>query len=282
MASSSSPEAKLSDPKTDKVFAGSIPEIYDSLMVPLIFEPYAADLARRLAKRRLSRVLEIAAGTGVVTRAMAATLSPEVNIVATDLNVPMIDRARAVGAARGVEWRQADAMDLPFPDGSFDAVVCQFGVMFFPDRAKAFSEARRVLRPGGSMLFNTWDRIEENEFADVVTASLQTLFPGDPPLFLRRTPHGYFDTGLIRSDLASAGFAAPAQISTLAARSGARSPQVPAIAYCQGTPLRNEIVTRGPSRLGEATDIAAEAIARRFGRGAVDGKIQAHIIDIAS
>ena len=272
----------MSDPKPDKVFAGSIPELYDSLLVPLIFEPYAGDLARRLAKLRLSRVLEIAAGTGVVTRAMVASLSPEVNIVATDLNVPMIDRARAVGTARGVEWRQADAMDLPFPDGSFDAVVCQFGVMFFPDRAKAFSEARRVLSPGGSLLFNTWDRIEENEFADVVTASLQALFPDDPPLFLRRTPHGYFDTALIRSDLASAGFATPPQISTLAARSSARSPRVPAIAYCQGSPLRNEITARGPSRLGEATEIAAEAVARRFGRGAVDGKIQAHVVSVAN
>ena len=272
----------MSDPETDKVFAGSIPEIYDRLLVPLIFEPYAADLARRLAERRLSNVLELAAGTGVVTRAMARTLPPDVDIVATDLNAPMIEHARAVGTARNVEWRQADAMNLPFADGTFDAVACQFGVMFFPDKAKAFSEARRVLRRGGLLLFNVWDRIEENEFADVVTASLQALFPSDPPLFLRRTPHGYFDTGSIRSDLAGAGFVEPPHISTVAARSRAESPQVPAIAYCQGTPLRNEITARGPSRLGEATEIAAEAMARRFGRGAVDGKIQAHVISIES
>jgi SAM-dependent methyltransferase len=272
----------MSDAETDKVFAGSIPEIYDSLLVPLIFEPYAPDLALRLVGRRLNRVLEIAAGTGVVTRAMAAALPREVDIVATDLNLPMIDYARAVGTARDVEWRQADAMNLPFPDGSFDAVVCQFGVMFFPEKTKAFSEARRVLRRGGSLLFNVWDRIEENEFADVVTASLQALFPDDPPLFLRRTPHGYFDLGLIRGDLAGAGFTATPRISTMAARSLARSPQIPAIAYCQGTPLRNEITARGPSRLGEATEIAAEALARRFGRGAVEGKIQAHVVGIES
>lgn len=272
----------MSDTGSDKIFTGSIPEIYDTLLVPLIFETYAADLARRLAGKPLHRVLEIAAGTGVATRAMARALPPDVSIVATDLNPQMIDRARAVGTARNVEWRPADAMNLPFADGSFDVVVCQFGAMFFPDKQQAFSEARRVLRAGGSLLFNVWDRIEENEFADVVTASLQTLFPEDPPRFMRRTPHGYFDTGAIRSDLAGAGFTAIADIATIAARSRAHSPRVPAIAYCQGTPLQNEITARGPSRLGEATDMAAEAIAMRFGRGAVDGKIQAHVVVVES
>ena len=268
--------------ESDKVFAGSIPEIYDTLLVPLIFEPYAADLVRRLTGLRATNLLEVAAGTGVVTRAMAAALPREVSIVATDLNPAMIERGRAMGTARDVEWRQADAMTLPFPDASFDAIVCQFGVMFFPEKPKAFSETRRVLRRGGLLLFNVWDRIEENEFANVVTESLRVLFADDPPLFLRRTPHGYFDTGLIRRDLLVGGFTASPRISTVAERSRAPSPQVPAIAYCQGTPLRSEITARGPSRLGEATEAAAEALARRFGRGAVDGKIQAHVVSIAS
>lgn len=270
----------MSDVGVDKVFAGSIPEIYDAVLVPLIFEPYAADLARRLAVRRLTSVLELAAGTGVVTRAMARTLRRDVDIVASDLNPAMIDRARAVGSVRDVEWRQADAMDLPFAAGTFDAVVCQFGAMFFPDKTKAFSEARRVLRRGGLLLFNVWDRVEENDFAAVVTTSLQALFPDDPPLFLRRTPHGYFDTESIRRHLAGGGFTTLPQIATIAARSCAASPRVPAIAYCQGTPLRNEIIARGHSRLDEATEIAAEAIAKQFGRGAVNGKIQAHVISI--
>ena len=171
-------------------------------------------------------------------------------------------------------------MQLPFADGTFDAVVCQFGVMFFPDKSKAFSEARRVLRPGGVFIFNVWDRIKENEFADTVTTALESLFPKDPPRFLARTPHGYYDRPTIERDLANGGFAKPARIATVAARSRAESSRVPAIAYCQGTPLRNEIEARDASRLGEATDIAAEAIARRFGRGAVDGKIQAHIVTI--
>ena len=265
---------------SDKVFSGSIPKLYETHLVPLIFEPYAADLAKRLAARTLTRVLEIAAGTGVATRAMATALPASVSIVATDLNQPMLDHAATIGTRRPVEWRQADAMRLPFGDGTFDAIVCQFGAMFFPDKPKAFAEARRVLKPGGAFVFNVWDRIEENEFADAVTAALEPLFPADPPRFLARTPHGYFGHAAIARDLGLGGFTAPPQFATVAARSRADSPRIPAVAYCQGTPLRNEIEARDASRLGEATDLAAEAIAGRFGRGAVDGKIQAHVVTV--
>ena len=264
----------------DTVFTGSIPQLYETHLVPLIFEPYAVDLADRLATRPVSSVLEIAAGTGVATRRLASVLRERVSIVATDLNQPMLDHAAAIGTTRPVEWRQADAMQLPFPDGTFDAVVCQFGVMFFPDKPKAFSEARRVLRPGGVLMFSVWDRIEENEFADAVTTALETLFPADAPRFLARTPHGYHHLPTIERDLAQGGFTASPQASTVAARSRATSPRIPAVAYCQGTPLRNEIEARDASRLGEATDIAAEAVAQRFGSGAVDGKIQARIVTI--
>jgi SAM-dependent methyltransferase len=152
--------------------------------------------------------------------------------------------------------------------------------MFFPDKSKAFSQARRVLRPGGVFIFNVWDRIEENEFADIVTTALASVFPKDPPRFMARTPHGYHDRHTIERDLASGGFTAPPRIDTVAARSRAASARIPAIAYCQGTPLRNEIEARDASRLGEATDNAAEAIGKRFGPGAVDGKIQAHIVAV--
>ena len=270
----------MSSPNSDKVFTGSIPKLYESYLVPLIFEPYATDLVNRLASRSLTRVLEIAAGTGVVTRNLASVLPESVSIVATDLNQPMLDLASAIGTKRPVEWRQADAMQLPFPDGTFDAVVCQFGVMFFSEKSRAFSEARRVLGSGGVFTFNVWDRIKENEFADTVTTALESLFPKDPPRFMARTPHGYYDRPTIERDLANGGFTASPQISTVAARSRAESSRVPAIAYCQGTPLRNEIEARDASRLVEATDLAAEAIAQRFGRGAVNGKIQAHIVTI--
>jgi SAM-dependent methyltransferase len=265
---------------TDRIFSGSIPRIYETYLVPLIFEPYAADLVNRVAPRTLTRVLEIAAGTGVVTRHLASVLPEDVSIVATDLNQSMLAYASTLGTTRPVEWREADAMRLPFEDGTFDAVVCQFGVMFFPDKSTAFSEARRVLRPGGVLVFNVWDCIAENEFAHTVTTSLESLFPTDPPRFLARTPHGYCDRRTIERDLAGGGFIASPQVATVTAHSRAQSPLIPAIAYCQGTPLRNEIEARDASRLAEATDIAAEAIAQRFGREAVDGKIQAHIVTI--
>jgi SAM-dependent methyltransferase len=270
----------MSSTNTDKVFTGSIPKIYETYLVPLIFVPYAEDLAKRLAARSPTRVLEIAAGTGVVTRSLASALPESAAIVATDLNQPMLDLAAAIGTKRPVEWRQADAMQLSFEDASFDAVVCQFGAMFFPDKAKAFSEARRVLRPGGVFIFNAWDRIEENEFADAVTAALAPVFPADPPRFLARIPHGYHDRSIIERDLKGGGFKGRPEIETVAKRSKAASPRMPAIAYCGGTPLRSEIEARDASRLDEATDIAAKAVAERFGTGAVDGKIQAHVVTI--
>jgi SAM-dependent methyltransferase len=274
----------MSQADKDKVFSGSIPGLYETHMVPLIFEPYAADLAARLTARlathSLTTVLEVAAGTGVVTRRLASTLPADVSIVATDLNQPMLEMAAAIGTARAVAWRQADAMQLPFEDESFDAVVCQFGVMFFPDKSQAFAEAHRVLKRGGVFLFNTWDCIEENEFADTVTQALATMFPHDPPRFMARTPHGYYDHATIKQDLVAGGFVAHPQITTIAARSQADSARIPAVAYCQGTPLRNEIEARDGTRLDEATDLAAEALAERFGRADIDGKIQAHVVEI--
>ncbi|MES2908326.1 MAG: class I SAM-dependent methyltransferase [Pseudomonadota bacterium] len=264
----------------DKVFSGSIPALYESHLVPLIFEPYAADLKRRVGAMSASRILEVAAGTGVVTRALASIPNENMVIVATDLNQAMLDQAAAVGTARPVRWQQADAMALPFDDGEFDAVVCQFGVMFFPDKARAFAEARRVLKPGGVFLFNVWDGLPDNEFADTISTAMEAVFPDDPPRFLARAPYGYHDRLAIAQELAVAGFTKPPRIDTLTARSRAPSAREPATGYCQGSPLRSEIEARDASRLGEATDKAAAALAQRFGPGAVDGKIQALVVTI--
>ncbi|HUL96448.1 MAG TPA: class I SAM-dependent methyltransferase [Usitatibacter sp.] len=267
--------------QTDKNFSGAIASVYDTHMVPMIFEPYAVEMARRAAALAPQRVLELAAGTGVVTRHLAATLAPSVSITATDLNPAMLGEARRVGTARPVQWKAVDAMSLPFDEGAFDLVVCQFGVMFFPDKAKAFAEARRVLRPGGTFLFDVWDRIAENEFADVVTRALAALFPNDAPVFMARTPHGYFDAATIVRDLAAGGFTAKPEVTTMAARSRTASARNAAIAYIQGTPLRNEIESRDATRLAEATDVSARALAQYFGSGAVDGKMQALIVAVA-
>jgi SAM-dependent methyltransferase len=261
----------------DRAFAGSIPKMYQSHLVPLIFEPYADDLARRLAALHPARVLEIAAGTGVVTRAIDRALAAEATIVATDLNADMLEEARRIGTTRAVDWRPADAGKLPFPDASFDCVVCQFGVMFFPDKALAAAEARRVLAPGGLFLFNVWDRLEENEFPHVVDQTLASLFPQDPPRFLARTPYGYHDEAVIERDLAAGGLRG-ARIETVTARSVAPSAAQAATALCQGTPLRAEIEARGS--LAAATEAATAAIAKRFGQGPVDGRIQAKIVAV--
>lgn len=263
---------------TDKGFSGSIPENYDRYMVPLIFEPYAADLARRAAALSPAAVLETAAGTGVVTRALAPQLPPGARYTVTDLNQQMLDYAASRQAPDSrLDWHQADALALPFDDGRFDLVCCQFGAMFFPDRVAGYREAKRVLRPGGHFLFNVWDRIEENDFADDISKAVATVFPDDPPGFMTRTPYGYHDTARIRADLEAAGFS-HVVIDTRAEQSRAASPRVPAMAYCQGTPLRTEIEARDAGKLEAATDSAASAIAKRHGEGAVAGKIQAHVI----
>jgi ubiquinone/menaquinone biosynthesis C-methylase UbiE len=263
--------------QSDKIFAGSIPAIYDRYMGPLIFAPYAVDLSRRLADLTSGSVLETAAGTGIVTRELARVLPMSVSITATDLNQPMVDFASAQAGAERVTWRQADALALPFTNGAFDALVCQFGVMFFPDKRAALREARRVLKSGGRLVFNVWDRIEDNELSQIVTEAVAAAFPQDPPRFMARTPHGYHDPKIIRGDLEAAGFADVA-IETVTHRSRAASHRDPAIAICQGTPLRNEIEARDKSRLAEVTDLAANAIAARFGTGPVDGRIQALVI----
>jgi len=263
---------------TDKVFAGSIPKIYDEYLVPLIFSHYAADIARRVAALAPSTLLETAAGTGAVTRAVAAALPAGIRYVATDLNEPMLAvAAQRQGEDERMSWRQADATALPFDDAAFDVVCCQFGAMFFPDRIMGYAEAKRVLRPQGTFVFNVWDRIEENVFADEATAVLGKIFPDDPPRFMARTPHGYHDKDLIRSDLERADFT-DITIEAVEHISPARSPREAAVAYCQGTPLRSEIEARGAPGLEAATDADADALAQRFGNGAIEGRIRALVI----
>ena len=262
-------------------FSGSVPRAYEAHLVPLLFAPYADEIAGRIRALGPGRVLEVAAGTGVLTRAMAARLPEGVEVVATDLNAPMLEHAASIGTARPVSWRTADAQSLPFDDREFDAVVCQFGAMFFPDRPRAFAEARRVLRPGGTFVFSTWTSIQDNELAHVVQETLAILYPDDPPRFMERTPHGYFDVAQIERDVAAGGFPGRPRVDTLTLRSRAASAREAAIAYCQGTPLRGEIESRGAPGLEAATDAAEQTIAARFGPGPIDAKMGAHIVTVA-
>lgn len=264
-------------PGNDTVFAGAIPDIYDRLMVPLIFAPYAEDLAARLAALAPSRVLETAAGTGAVTRLLAAQLPATTEIVATDLNPAMLERAARVIADPRLDWQVADALALPFEDGRFEAVACQFGVMFFPDKLRGFEEARRVLAPGGTLIFNVWDHLPANQFAAEVTEALAAAFPDDPPLFMARTPHGHAGLDRLRADVEAAGLRDfTAQVVRCRAR--AASAGDIAVAYCQGTPLRGEIEARAPGGLAEVTRAVEAALARRHGEGPVEGPISAIVV----
>jgi len=266
----------------DTAFTGSVAQCYERFLVPLIFEAYAADIAKRVVQVAPERVLELAAGTGVVTRNLAAMLDPATRIVGTDLNPAMIAEAARIGTARPVEWRELDAMQLPFGDASFDAVVCQFGVMFLPDRPRAYAEARRVLRAGGLFAFNAWSAIDRNDFAAAVQDALAETFPDDPPMFMTRTPHGYHDAAHIARDLSAAGFASPPQIGTVAFTSRAASPRIAAVAYCEGTPWRGEIEARSPGGLERATRAAEAELARRFGDGPIEGRIEALVVTVTA
>jgi SAM-dependent methyltransferase len=270
----------MTGPTSDTRFAGAVPKAYETYLVPLLFEPYAADLAGRVAALAPANVLEIAAGTGVVTRALASRLPPSVSIVATDLNPPMLAEAEAIGTSRPVEWRPADAMALPFADATRDVVVCQFGAMFFPNKATAFAEALRVLRPGGTFLFSVWTGLADNELADEVQSALTSVFPEDPPRFLERLPHGYLGRERIEKDVSAGGFTASPRIEVLTLRSRARSARDAAVAYCLGTPLRNEIESRDATRLDAAMAACTSAIAVRFGSGEIDAKMQALVIAV--
>ena len=187
-------------------FTDAVAKVYDSVLVPLLFEPYARDLAARVVAIAPHSLLEVACGTGAVTRVLAESLPASCAITATDLSGPMVAYAQSVGTRRSITWHQADAMALPFDDASFDAVVCQFGAMFFPDRVAGFREARRVLRNSGTFLFNVWSRIEENELALVLSEALNLRYPNEPVEFLARVPHGYGSIRQIEADVRAAGF----------------------------------------------------------------------------
>jgi ubiquinone/menaquinone biosynthesis C-methylase UbiE len=260
----------------DAVFSGSIPALYDRHLGPVLFTPYGKDLAKRLSGMAAGSILETAAGSGRVTRELAQVLPPTVELTATDLNQAMVDFAQAKAGQERVTWRQADAMQLPFDDGRFDVVVCQFGVMFFPDRVAGYREARRVLKAGGRFVFNVWDSLAHNPVAAAVNDSMSELFPADPPRFLARTPHGYHDVAAVRADLARAGFT-DVSVETVRLPCRAASHRDPAIGFCQGSPMRGEIEARKAGGVEAATETAAAAVARRFGAGAIDSTMQAHV-----
>ncbi len=259
----------------DAAFTGSIPELYERYLGPLLFTPYAEDIAMRAQGIGGRRVLEIAAGTGIVTRALAVAL-PSAEIEATDLNEAMVAFAARQSVSPTVRWSTANAMALPFGNGRFELAVCQFGIMFFPDRLQAFREARRVLVPGGTFLFNVWDNVAHNDVARIISEAAEAAFPDDPPLFLRRTPYGHGDPAAIVRDLRQAGFT-EIDCQLVAKRSRASSPRDAAVGICEGTPLCFEITARDAQRLNDVVHAATRALRAAFNGDTIDGAMQAYV-----
>lgn len=237
-------------------FVGSVPENYDRYLGPRIFEGYAEDLAKRVVTQKPSRVLELAAGTGILTQRLRDLLPDSCEIVATDLNEPMLEIAREkTGNPESIVFRQADGTELPFADESFDLVACQFGVMFFPDKHRGYTEVLRVLEPGGMYLFNAWDSRQANPFSATAHAVIEAMFPDDPPGFYK-VPFHYHDVEEIRRDVSAAGFQ-NVDIDRVAITSKIPSATDFAQGLVFGNPLSEEIKSRGGN-----PDAAAEAIAK--------------------
>ena len=256
----------------ETVWVGSMPEAYERWLGPTVFRPFAVDLTRRVAACRPRRILELAAGTGILTRELLAGVGGAA-VTATDLNEAMVEFGR--GRVPGAVWRQADALGLPFDDGEFDAVVCQFGVMFFPDKAAAFAEARRVLAPEGSLVVNTWGTVDTHEFAMALMAGLRTVFPDDPPTFIVSIPHGYADPEAVAADARAGGFDL-VTVETVSLEGRAASAADIATGFCTGTPLRAEIESRGD--LDRITASVAEEMTARLGSGEIRGRMTAHVV----
>jgi ubiquinone/menaquinone biosynthesis C-methylase UbiE len=268
-------------PTQDNVFAEAITQLYDSILGPFMFEPFALEMAARVAGTG-GDVLEVAAGTGIVTRALDRALAPDARITATDLNPPMLQVAAARLSSPRVSWRPADALDLPFADESFDTVVCQFGVMFYPDQTAGHAQAARVLRPGGRYLFSVWGDLASNPVAETVTQAVADAYPQAPPQFIARTPHGHYDANAHRDRLAEAGLRDIA-VETVTLEAGRLTADELAIGFCQGTPLRGEIEAQGGQDAGvpdlrAATAAVAGALRARFGDGPVESTIRALMV----
>ncbi|HEX6763231.1 MAG TPA: class I SAM-dependent methyltransferase [Gaiellaceae bacterium] len=239
-------------------FSGSVPANYDRYMGPALFEPYAVDVAARIPVGEGISVLELACGTGRVTGHLRAALPASARLVATDLNPPMLDYARSAVPDRGITWQQADAQALPFDGGTFDVVVCQFGLMFLPDKVQGLREARRVLAPGGVLIASVWGSVAEHPHARGIEAALNELYPESPPTFLD-APHGYFDPDRVRADFGAAGWADP-RIEEVRFLAESPSSRDIATGFVTGSPLTHELAERGAD-----PDEVIERITRELG-----------------
>jgi SAM-dependent methyltransferase len=256
----------------DTTWLDSMPEIYDRCLGPVLFAPYARHVAERATRFAPRTVLELAAGTGIVTAELVRAL-PDAAVTATDLNPAMV--SWGADHVPGATWLVADAQHLDLPEAAFDLVVCQFGAMFFPDRRAAYAEAARVLRPGGTLLFSTWDTAESSPFPAALLNAVRSLFPDDPPDFLGRVPHGYHDADALRRDVESVGMTVDSLEHT-SLPGAAPSADVLAEGYCLGSPLRFELDRRGD--LDQLHAAVAARMTEELGTGPVTGLLTALVV----
>ncbi len=257
-------------------FSGSVPDQYERHFGPLMFEPYALDLAARVQSRAIESALEVACGTGRVTRHLRRVLPAAARLVATDINPGMMAVGQRTLAGEAIDWQVADAQALPFPDASFDLVVCQFGLMFVPNKAQACREAFRVLRPGGRFLFNTWDRVEHNPAAQLSNDLITTYFPAPPPFF--SIPFSMHDEGMLRGLLQDAGFKNPTA-SSVKKEGRSESALSAAIGFVEGNPIAMTLRERDPALIPKIRESVQYALADRFGDQPLISPLQAWVCE---
>jgi SAM-dependent methyltransferase len=255
----------------DATWIEDMPATYDRLLGPALFLPFARELAARAARLAPGRVLEIAAGTGIVTREVCAAL-PQARVLATDLNAAMA--ARGAAGVPEADWAVADALALPVADACADLVVCSFGAMFFPDRPAGFAETARVLASGGTALFTIWDVVDRSALPAALHRAVAAVVPDDPPDFVARVPHGYADPERIAADLSAGGL--DARVETV--RLLGETPSVAELAegFVRGTPLRAALLRRG--ELGDMVREVATRMTAELGEGPVRGELTAHVV----
>lgn len=256
-------------------FVGSIPEHYDGCLGGILFEPYAADMAERLTGKH-NKILELACGTGRLTRHLVNSLAPEGTLIATDLNREMMEVATAKVHDRRVRWQLADAQELPFADDQFDLVVCQFGVMFFPDKQRAFEEARRVLVSGGTFLFNTWDSMRLNRHALIMAEVLKEVFGPDAPDFDERGPYSYYDTTAILKTMKRIGFHS-IRIDAVQLQGSYRSAEEVMKGFTDGSPLAIYLAGKEPAKVEQVKQMIRSRIDEAFGKKAGDVALHAFV-----
>lgn len=261
-------------------FTGSVPHFYDKGLVPNIFEDFAETLARRAAQLSPGTLLELACGTGVVSQMLRESLAADTRIICSDLNAPMLEIAREkMSEGASVEFKTIDAMDLPFEDNALDLIVCQFGVMFFPDKVASFKEARRALKPSGRYLFNSWDALSQNPFADMASQLAHDMLPSDPPQFYK-VPFHYHDPAEIEADLRQAGFTS-VTVENRTLTKTIRSLDAFVEGLVHGNPLAEELITRGSQPEAFQTRLRA-AFVDAFGENPSTMPLSAWFVEAAA